>query len=529
MKNPYIFLLLIIFIVTCNHRKVETNSLGVISMQITGNAEAQDHFEKGLLYLHSFEYNDAREEFILAQEADANCTMAYWGEAMTHNHPLWSQQYYEKGQAVLLKLGENMNERKVKANTAFEKDLLKGVEILFGEGSKVERDDQYADHMERLSKKYPESHEVSAFYALSLLGSVEEGRDYEVYGKGANIAKGILEENPSHPGALHYLIHAYDDPDHATLAIEAANNYSKVAPDAGHALHMPSHIYIAMGMWDAVINSNIDSYNARLKKIETGKSNVRNLHAYHWLMYGYLQSGDYDEATTILKDMSQYIKINNSTYARYYMIEMLGNYMAETGDWNGQFKDIRVETEDLNIQSKASQLFIDGYLAYLDNDEDRLNQQISILDEEIEKASNQLLSKGVTVCSGVSFASRTPTTNDVDISRVLLTELQFHKALLNNDHILAEEIIREAVSLEDGISFSFGPPSIVFPTYELYGRKLLEQKKYDEAREMFDRSLKKGPGRRTALLGKLEAARGLNDQELISELEEKLKLPQVNS
>ena len=129
--------------------------------------------------------------------------------------------------------------------------------------------------------KYPEHHEVAAFYALSLLGSSKSRKDDDNYEVGAKIAQSIISENPHHPGALHYLIHSYDDPDHATLALDAANRYSKVAPDAEHALHMPSHIFVALGMWDEVINSNIASYEAsvvRMKKKELD-NDARGYHA----------------------------------------------------------------------------------------------------------------------------------------------------------------------------------------------------------------------------------------------------------
>ena len=189
-------------------------------------------------------YGDAAEAFLKAQEADENFAMAYWGEAMTKNHPLWSEQDFDEGRAILSRLAPSQEERLAKAPTELEKDFLMAVELLYGDGTKIERDDAYAQHMGKLFNKYTDNHEIAAFYALSLLGSVEAGRDYEVYGKGAKIAQSILDENPRHPGALHYLIHSYDDPDHAPLAIEAANNYSKVAPDAGHALHM-LHISIS--------------------------------------------------------------------------------------------------------------------------------------------------------------------------------------------------------------------------------------------------------------------------------------------
>ena len=141
-------------------------------------------------------YSEAANSFSKAREADPDFAMAYWGEAMTHNHPLWTEQNYDKGKALLSRLDSTRELRLLKLPTEFERDLFEGVEILFGDGSKVERDDAYARHMGKLHIKYPDNHEVAAFYALSLLGSVEAGRDYEVYGKAAKIVESILTEKP---------------------------------------------------------------------------------------------------------------------------------------------------------------------------------------------------------------------------------------------------------------------------------------------------------------------------------------------
>ncbi len=170
--------------------------LGDARLEVTGAESAVPHFQEGLLLLHSFEYADARTAFQKAKEEDADFVMAYWGEAMTHNRGLWRSQDYEEGQAVLAQLGDTPGERMDKAATELEKDLLKGVEILYGEGTKYERDQAYADHMGQLYKKYPDHQEVAAFYALSLLGSVPVGRDEEVYEQSAAIAQSILIENP---------------------------------------------------------------------------------------------------------------------------------------------------------------------------------------------------------------------------------------------------------------------------------------------------------------------------------------------
>lgn len=499
-------------------------SLGTIEFAATSTPEALKHFEQGVLLLHSFMYSEAAESFRKAQEEDKDFAMAYWGEAMTKNHPLWTQQYYDPGRSILEKLAPTKEERLAKAPTEFERDMLEGVEILFGEGTKIERDDLYASHMEKLHKKYPTNHEVAAFYALSLLGSVEQGRDYEVYGKGAKIAEGILRENPSHPGALHYLIHSYDDPDHASLALDAANNYSEVAPDAGHALHMPSHIYIAMGMWDDVISSNIRSYEARLKKNERTGGGGWNLHAYHWLLYGHLQKNQQKEADVIMERLIPYVESSSSIYTKYYAIEMLGVYLAETGNWDGKFASFPIEIEKLNVQSKAAKLFLDGYKSFQKGDSDGVNESLRKIFGEIANAKNQLATRGVTVCASTSFASRAPNQDDVDISRVLSLELQaLAEMLLENEDIIVEPLLKEATELESKISFAFGPPAIIIPSYELYGQWLLDRNRFDEALVQFNKSLEKGPGRRKALEGKLNAAKGLGDEKMANEIQEILK------
>lgn len=251
---------------SCNKETKNTDYLGIVNIEISGDQDALPHFEKGLLLLHSFEYDDAREAFLEAQEIDPNMAMAYWGEAMSYNHNLWSEQNYESATETLAKLKEIDYSDTV---SDLEKDLIESLFVLYKpQTDKHERDVAYSKYMENLNDKYPDNHEVAAFYALSLLGSAEEGRDDALFEKGAKIAQGIIEENPNHPGALHYLIHSYDDPAHANLALSAADNYSKVAPDASHALHMPSHIYVASGMWDEVVSSNISSYEASLHRME---------------------------------------------------------------------------------------------------------------------------------------------------------------------------------------------------------------------------------------------------------------------
>lgn len=232
MKTPVaIFLLLLI--VSCSPQKTEEKyKLGELTFEVTGSDEAKAAFKKGHLLLHSFEYQDAAESFQEAQKIDPDFVMAYWGEAMTYNHSIWQEQDFEKGNATLLKLGKTPEERIGKAKTDLEKEFIKAIEVLYGAGTKATRDRAYSDYMAGVYERYPDNHEVASFYALALLGSVTVGRNDEVYQKSAQVSEKILKENPNHPGALHYFIHANDDPYHASQAVKVADEYSIVAPDA---------------------------------------------------------------------------------------------------------------------------------------------------------------------------------------------------------------------------------------------------------------------------------------------------------
>ena len=428
-------IILSLFLLTyCNEtkkKKAESKeteiTLGNAYLEVTGLDEARPHFEKGLLLLHSFEYRDAEDAFVEAQSIDPNMAMAYWGEAMTYNHGLWRGQDYEKGVAALNKLGAGPTERALKTGSELEKDLLQSVELLYGEGTKFERDQSYSNYLGDLYEKYPDNMEVAAFYALSLLGSVQEGRNDETYEKGAIVAQGILKENPNHPGALHYLIHSYDDPYNAYKALEAADSYSAVAKDAGHALHMPSHIYVALGMWEEVVSSNEASYQASLDRKERKglDNNARGYHAFHWLMYGYLQQGRYKDARRLLEEMNQYTVELPSRRARDYLIHMTGTYLVETKNWNDELRGTEVDQEKLNISVRTMYGFIRGMSALTDGNIEEAARISIEMTKDRKIAIGRMENRSVAGCGG-SWKFDYPNQVDIDQSNVIGTRTASH-------------------------------------------------------------------------------------------------------
>lgn len=500
-----------------------SSRLGEAHLKAAGAAAAQPYFEKGLLLLHSFEYDDARAEFRRAREIDPAFAMAYWGEAMTHNHGLWRQQDTEAARAVLEELAPTAEGRLAKAGTEMERDFLRAVERLYGEGEKVERDKAYAALMEEMYEKYPGNHEVSAFYALSLLGAVPVGRDDEAYGRSALIAEGILKENPNHPGALHYLIHSYDDPGHAHLARAAADSYADVAPDAAHALHMPSHIYVALGLWHEVVASNELSYAASVRRMESKKldNDAHSYHAFHWLLYGYLQQGRVEEARRIMEQMIQYTEELPSKSARGYLVRMKGNYLVETEEWDGAFAAADVDLKELNIALQAIAHFLEGMKAYRKGDAARMEKQLEAMAFARRQASMSVTSEGVPMCgAGGSYGKANQL--DIDQAYILELELKGLHAMLKGQSGEAERWLQQAARLEDDISYSYGPPEVAKPSYELYGEWLLEQNRPEEALAQFERALQRGPKRVKALNGRLRAAQALGREDVVKEVRQTL-------
>ncbi|NOR40080.1 MAG: hypothetical protein GQ537_02580, partial [Gammaproteobacteria bacterium] len=243
-----------------DHEEPETGApliLGVLDFPNSGAGAAQDAFTRGVLLLHSFEFDDARTAFVEAQAVDPGFVMAIWGEAMTLNHPLWAVQDRTEALKVLAKLPAE-TERKI---TPHEQAFLDAVEILYGfgeenPGDKPSRDIAYMQAMQRAHQTWPDDLEAASFYGLSILGSVYE-RDFRTYMRAAAILEEVFAKQPRHPGAAHYLIHSYDDQVHAPLGLRAARVYATIAPAASHAQHMISHIYTSLGMWDEVVKANI--------------------------------------------------------------------------------------------------------------------------------------------------------------------------------------------------------------------------------------------------------------------------------
>lgn len=505
----YISFILAITLLSCSSSDSESENqssrLGVADLKVNGAPEAMEDFEKGLLLLYSFEYEDARESFEKAMEIDSTMAMAYWGIAMTYNHPLWRTQFTDSAQAIL----QLRTDRNAEPQSELETDFLSALDVLYEDGKlKEDRDKNYAAYFKKLHKKYPSNPDVAAFYSLSLLGSVGDGREVETYEKAGEIASKVLENHPEHPGALHYLIHAYDDPDHATLALDAADTYANVAPEASHALHMPSHIFVAMGMWDRVIASNIEAYDASVARMKRKGLNdgARSYHAYAWLQYGYLQNGDIEEAGNMLEKMVDYVENDPTTGARSYLADMKGRYLIESNDRDNDFANIEIDVSDLNIMDNAICHFQDAWIACENGKTDKIDTLIASLNADIRRQVLYLDTVDFVICLPIQRSAPFP--SDIAGAKTISLQLQALKSWIENSDTETEKFLTESIATSDTLSFNFGPPEIQKPPHELYADWLITQSRYEEAIVHYNIQLERAPGRRLCLEG-IEKAKEL--------------------
>ncbi len=495
----------LIFLFSCNKHQDNTSedyALGGISHQFPVSTAAIDDFDRGLLLLYSFEYVDASEAFLAAQKADKNETMAYWGEAMCYYKALWGRVDATAGREVMAKLGATKEARLAKTAEGLEREFWQAIEILYGEGELKDRNEKYTSHMANLYEKYPKDLEVAAFYSLGLMWA--NYGDQEYLDKSAEVAAGIIKENPTHPGGLHYMIHANDNPKYARMAKEAADKYAKVAPDAAHALHMPSHIYVALGMWNEVVSSNMKAYAASLNRIERKALNgqARGYHSMAWLHYGYLQQGNYAQAAVLLKEMMGYHK--DATASNSYTIVMQNEQRIESGKWLDGVEPIDVNYSNLGLRGKSQQHFLRGLIAFDNNNTALIDEEIENIYVHIEIARPLVGDDGIAICSGgpTRFA---PNRGQITKTNVVIHQMEALKAMLNNDDKATEMHLKEATRLEASGSYDPGPPFIAYPSFEQYGEWLLTKDRAAEALVQFDTSLKNRTNRSKALRGKIKA------------------------
>ncbi len=463
----------------------------------TQSAEAQAHFERGATILHSFGWKQAIEEFQAAQAADPDFALAYWGESLCYNHPLLPEMDRQTPQAVLERLGPSLEARLAKAPTGREEGFLMAVEALFfGDGDLKARRTAYMEVMRDLHEAYPDDDEIAAFYALSLIssgGAVGKAGERERILAGS-IALQLFERRPDHPGAAHYAIHAFDDPIHAPLALPAARRFASIAPAVSHARHMPTHIFIQLGMWAEVSTSNQSAYQAAVDLWEPGDSAGDMTHALDWGQYGDLQLGDYERALMWIGRMEP-IAEKNSTQAR--VIEALprvkARYIIETRQWH---------TEPVTEASSAPELLATGLSAVALE-----NYALA------EQAADALARLADAAAAKESFYNR-----QTMPLRIMHRQVAGARLIGLGEVEEGLALLQESAAIAEQMPLPRGAANPLKPAHEFYGEALLAAEQPEAAAEQFSILLTRMPNRPLSLLGLARAHVAMGDREAAREL-----------
>ena len=479
------------FLILASPAPAQTSGLGSVAFPNSGARRAQPAFLRGLALLHSFEYDDAAEAFREAQRLDSTFALAYWGEALTYDHPLWGEQDSTAARAVLARLGPGPEQRVARGRTPRERGYLTAVEALYGEGGTRERHRAYEQVMARVHEEHPADLEAASFHALALLTVRDRhSNDLRPTVRAAAIGEEVLRRNPSHPGATHYLIHAYDDPVLAPLGLAVARRYARLAPRAEHALHMPSHIFVQLGAWDDMVASNEAAWTASQAWVRRkGRPNGDlDLHSASWLHYGYLQQGRQARARAL----------SDSLHALF-----AGTPAADLPEHVGAYLDI------VDLQNAAE-----------------TRHWETAAPVEAPRGSRRIF---LAAASALRRGDRATVATALAASRALADTLRQRQGSVSpavraferivsaydarvqgrNDEAVAA--LTEAAELQEELPI-VGPPGVP-PARELLGDLLLELGRHAEAAGAYDAALLRTPLRSAVLLGRARAAAGSGDGE----------------
>jgi tetratricopeptide (TPR) repeat protein len=490
--------------------------LGRAHMDTSCSPAVATQFDRALALLHNFWYVRAFERFNQIAQNDPECAMAYWGAAMTFNHPFWDPPSQADERAAWVLVQKGMSAQKTSAR---EKLYLAAVAALYkdaGAGTKSARDQQYRDTMAQVYAKYPDD-ETRLFYGLSILGAVQEGsHGFEPQGVAAKLFEEVYSRHQDHPGVLHYLIHAYDDPVHAQQGLQAARAYAKAAAAVPHALHMPSHIFTRLGYWDESAATNLKGWNVSEADVKRARESgaYRDFHNLTYLEYAYIQLGRYRDAQhTVDIVAAQYKALPDkktapdtpeleSRHVRgrtiyavpdrvvYGYFDMLTRLLVESGRWDEAARlPLVVPSRDfvavaLQWQAKAAAIRRDPEAA-----KQAAAKLVSLSQEPGQHPFAKLI---------ISLQAK---------------EAEAFAAEAAGDTRDAVAKLDEAVAMEDSIDDLSQPPYPAIPANELCGNLLLELNRPKEASAHFQSALLRTPNRPKLIFGLARAAEALGDNE----------------
>lgn len=458
-------------------KRAQGEQLGQVNFPISCSPDVQKTFNAGLALLHNFQYEQAEQTFSQVAQQDPTCAMAYWGKAMSLYHQLWD---WPSADTLKEGHGDTTQAFKVRAKTDQERMYVVAAGVFFQDNpklSKASRIKEYSGWMGRIFTKYPDDVNAGAFYALSLITLQGAKTDQDANRKQAiGILDKLMAVAPDNPGVLHYLIHAADTPELAPQGLTAARRYAKIAPDSSHALHMPSHIFVRLGLWQEAIDSNVAAEAAAAQATQAGKADATyQFHAMDFLNYVYLQTGQAAKAQEILTELAKVPGATQDEISRN-TASLTARNALELHDWKNAAALAVPEGKDTEQESiyvvKAIGAVRSGDLAGAGADFDKM--------QSIETQQTDVTKQSVSYQEVVAW---------------------IHFAKGNTEGGLKH--MRDAVKKEE----SDGVDSLTMPAREMLGDMLLEMKEPAEALAEYKATLVESPNRFDSLYGAAQAAK----------------------
>ena len=489
------------------HQHEHSEKLGRVSFPVSCTTQAQRQFNHAVAWLHSFEYEEAEKVFTEVTVTDPRCGMAYWGIAMSNYHPIWAPPNateLKKGWEAIVKA------RSIGARTSRERDYIAAIELFYKDSDKLDhrtRTLAYSDAMERLHGRYPTDREAGVFYSLTLIakGMMTSDKSYLNEKKASQILNRVLAREPQHPGVSHYLIHSYDYPALAHLALPAARSYARIAPASAHAQHMPSHIFTRMGLWQEAIRSNLDA------KAAAEAYAVRNrmpgawdeqLHAMDYLAYAYLQGAQDRQARGVLDELNKIRRVDPPNFKVAYAFTAIpARYALERRQWNEAAK-LPVPPGSMETFPWENFRWAEAHLRFARAiGLARLGDTASAR-REVEQLGgiHQSLAE---VKGGYDWAKQ------VEIKRQVASGWLAHA---EGKHEESLRLMRAAAVLDDATEKHPVTPGTLLPAREQLGELLLELNQPVAALQEFETSLRTAPNRFNGLYGAARAARLASDR-----------------
>jgi hypothetical protein len=487
-------------ILTDQHK--HSPQLGKLAFDSSCTRPAHDLLEQGLMWLHSFEYEEAEQSFAGAVLADARCAIAHWGIAMTYYHPLWAPPTaaaLAKGQAALAraKMSGRSSER--------ERDYISALDAFYRDAGALDHKTRVLAHnaaLADLHRRYPDDREAAVFYALSLIAAGLQDSDPEFTREkqAGEILNAVLKQEPDHPGVAHYLIHSFDYPSLAHIALPAARRYANIAPDSAHAQHMPSHIFTRLGLWEEAIKSDLKAEaaaRAYAKSKGMPDSWDERLHAMDYLTYAYLQTGQDAAAERVFNDLKAIKRVDPPNFkVAYTATAVPARLLLERRAWN--------EAAALELPASVSALaplndlpWARAHLKFARAVGAARSGRINQARDEVAKLA--AIEQAMVIPAG-TYDWRT----QVSISR------QVAEAWLAQAEGKQEEAVRTmraAADLDDATEKHPVTPGAILPAREQLGELLLVVGKPSDALAAFEASLMRAPRRLAGLYGAAKAAK----------------------